>query len=311
MFENCGVPNFAKDGTPIIWIDTLKSLVDSYGLVIDTAVTLADITKAVTIAITGITFADLWTQPEIADILANLIYQSQVSQSGIATSALAKALGVNHSLTVFLLPWAGYSTYDLLNQSWALSPTIQGTALTTETIPANYLQLLYQVARRAIITNEFTLSPAMLSLYLANPTWFGVPDTSISLQMFYEFSRYSDWLKLAPKEDAVLAYLSWVNSTTATVTATTAAEALAALLDWDSNEVTLAAAHAVSTGIAITLAHVDIIMRLQTLSEKTGLSVTPLINTGTLTPTNSTAETTSTYDAWQQVGESFVATQGG
>jgi hypothetical protein len=311
MFENCGVPNFAKDGTPIIWTDTLKSLVDSYGLVIDTAVTLADITKAVTIAITGITFADLWTQPEIADILANLIYQTQVSQSGIATSALAKALGVNHSLTAFLLPWAGYSTYDLLNQSWALSPTVLGTTLTTETIPANYLQLLYQVARRAIITNEFTLSPAMLSLYLANPTWFGVPDTSISLQMFYEFSRYSDWLKLASKEDAVLAYLNWVNSTTATVTATTAAEALAALLDWDSSEVTLAAAHAVSTGIAITLAHVDIIMRLQTLSEKTGLSVTPLINTGALTPANSTAETTSTYDTWQQVGESFVAAQGG
>ncbi|WP_411706334.1 Tc toxin subunit A [Edaphovirga cremea] len=314
MFENCGVPNFAKDGTPIIWTDTLKSLVDSYGLVIDTAVTLADITKAVTTAITGIIFADLWTQPEIADILANLIYQTQVSQSGIATSALAKALGVDHSLPAFLLPWAGSSTYDLLSQSWALSPTILGTAITTETIPANYLQLLYQVARRSAIVKEFALTPAMLSLYLANPTWFGVPDTSISLPMFYAFSRYCDWLKLTPKEDAVLAYLSWVNSATATTKATvaSAATALAALLDWDASEVTLATAHAnPTTQIAVTLAHVDTVMRLQTLSTKTGVSTASLIDAGALTPATEPASTASTYADWQSVGESFIAAQAG
>jgi hypothetical protein len=314
MFENCGVPNFAKDGTPIIWTDTLKSLVDSYGLVIDTAVTLADITKAVTTAITGIIFADLWTQPEIADILANLIYQTQVSQSGIATSALAKALGVDHSLPAFLLPWAGSSTYDLLNQSWALSPTILGTAITTETIPANYLQLLYQVARRSAIVKEFALTPAMLSLYLANPTWFGVPDTGISLPMFYAFSRYCDWLKLTPKEDAVLAYLSWVNSATATTKATvaSAATALAALLDWDASEVTLATAHAnPTTQIAVTLAHVDTVMRLQTLSDKTGVSAASLIDAGALTPATEPASTASAYADWQPVGESFIAAQAG
>ncbi|WP_411706332.1 Tc toxin subunit A, partial [Edaphovirga cremea] len=289
-------------GDSISWMGQLINLVDSHGLVTATATTFDDIQNAVTtdIALLDIDY-NVMPENQIVAILTSLIYQAKVSQSGIATSALAKALQVDHSLPAFLLPWAGSSTYDLLSQSWALSPSVLGSSITNETIPANYLKLLYQVARRGIIATQFELSPAMLSLYLANPTWFGVPDTSISLQMFYAFSRYSDWLKLTPKEDAVLAYLSWVNSSTAP-TADSVANALAALLHWEPSEVSLAAAHAVSGGIVKTAGQVDIIMRLQTLSAKTGISVAPLISLGGLS-------TASIYTDWQNTGESIVASQ--
>jgi hypothetical protein len=287
---------------PVNWAQHLRDLVDVYGLITASATTFDAIQNAVTADIGSLAIPDsVMPEDQIVAILTKLIYQAKVSQSGIAASALAKALQVDHSLPAFLLPWAGSSTYDLLSQSWALSPSVLGSSITNETIPANYLKLLYQVARRGIIATQFELSPAMLSLYLANPTWFGVPDTSISLQMFYAFSRYSDWLKLTPKEDAVLAYLSWVNSSTAP-TADSVANALAALLHWEPSEVSLAAAHAVSGGIVKTAGQVDIIMRLQTLSAKTGISVAPLISLGGLS-------TASIYTDWQNTGESIVASQ--
>lgn len=142
----------------------------------------------------------------------------------------------------------------------------------------------------------------MLSTLLAHPAWFGVADTTIDFNLLYLFSRYSDWMKLADKEDAMLAYLRRVNGTPSP-TPEQAASCLALLTDWESDEVLQAAAHAdPATGIATTLAHIDVVMRLKTLCTHTGTSVETMLNTGDLT-------TTSTYQEWQSVGESLVATQ--
>ncbi len=237
------------------------------------------------------------THEQIAESAATIIASAKQSQDGIADSALAKAFNIDHSYPPYLLAWAASSEYDLLSQSLALNGIT-----TPDTIPDEYQQYLYQIARRAGLCNTFNLTPAMLSTLLAHPAWFGVADTTIDFNLLYLFSRYSDWMKLADKEDAMLAYLRRVNGTPSP-TPEQAASCLALLTDWESDEVLQAAAHAdPATGIATTLAHIDVVMRLKTLCTHTGTSVETMLNTGDLT-------TTSTYQEWQSVGESLVAAQ--
>lgn len=237
------------------------------------------------------------THEQIAESAATIIASAKQSQDGIADSALAKAFNIDHSYPPYLLAWAASSEYDLLSQSLALNGIT-----TPDTIPDEYQQYLYQIARHAGLCNTFNLTPAMLSTLLAHPAWFGVADTTIDFNLLYLFSRYSDWMKLADKEDAMLAYLRRVNGTPSP-TPEQAASCLALLTDWESDEVLQAAAHAdPATGIATTLAHIDVVMRLKTLCTHTGTSVETMLNTGDLT-------TTSTYQEWQSVGESLVAAQ--
>lgn len=237
------------------------------------------------------------THEQIAESAATIIASAKQSQDGIADSALAKAFNIDHSYPPYLLAWAASSEYDLLSQSLALNGIT-----TPDTVPDEYQQYLYQIARRAGLCNTFNLTPAMLSTLLAHPAWFGVADTTIDFNLLYLFSRYSDWMKLADKEDAMLAYLRRVNGTPSP-TPEQAASCLALLTDWESDEVLQAAAHAdPATGIATTLAHIDVVMRLKTLCTHTGTSVETMLNTGDLT-------TTSTYQEWQSVGESLVAAQ--
>ncbi|EOM8340816.1 LamG-like jellyroll fold domain-containing protein [Salmonella enterica] len=237
------------------------------------------------------------THEQIAESATTIIASAKQSQDGIADSALAKAFNIDHSYPPYLLAWAASSEYDLLSQILALNGIT-----TPDTIPDEYQQYLYQIARRAGLCNTFNLTPAMLSTLLAHPAWFGVADTTIDFNLLYLFSRYSDWMKLADKEDAMLAYLRRVNGTPSP-TPEQAASCLALLTDWESDEVLQAAAHAdPATGIATTLAHIDVVMRLKTLCTHTGTSVETMLNTGDLT-------TTSTYQEWQSVGESLVATQ--
>ena len=291
--------------TPFVsWMETLKSVVDnSNGLVMTVTAgaktpyeTLSD---SVSAAIAGYTFTDM-SNDDATRILTNIIWQARLEQNGIADSAIANTLQLNVSLSTLLLQWCGNSEYDFLCDTLALSD-----ASVPEDISDAYLQELYQLGRRAAWCHLFDLTPACLTVYLTHPLWFGLADTTITLKMAYLFSQYSRWLALAGNEDRVLAYLSWVNSFTGDITPDNveqAAQMLAGLISWDSDEVKLAAAHANSTGIAASLADVDIVMRVKTLAERSASSAQTMISTGAL-------NTTSTWDDWQNVGEALIATQ--
>lgn len=315
-FDSAGVPAApGGDG----WMDALSDLVDANGLVLPVApasgATVYDtLNTAVTTVVAKMVFdaSVTLTDEQIASSLTTVIYQALLTQNGIADSALAQLLDSPQSLSTFLLKWAGDSEHRLLSDTLTLAGI-----MTPADIPDAYLQALYQLARRAAVVTQYHLTPATLNCFLANPTWFGVTDSALTLTLLYRLSRYADWLTLSGKEDAVLAYLNWVNQSSppaadtdtdtdtdadADVDAATAATALAVLLGWDSSEVTDAAARFGKDGVALTVSDVDGVMRLQTLSKETGLSVTPLLSTGTLT-------LSSDYSAWQAAGESLVAAQ--
>lgn len=280
----------------IDWMTTLDDIIDASGLVLPVVTDFDTLSEMVTADISALSFDDSVNAAQVINTLTTTIYQAKLAQDAIADSSMAQQCKTPQSLSTFLFQWASDSEYRLLSDSLLLNGIT-----TTDGVPSTYLQRLYELERRASLVNQFQLTPATLNSYLSHPTWFGVPDTSISLSLLYCFSRYEDWLKLATQEDAVLAYLTWVHQDASpTPDASTAAKALAKLLNWESSEVELAARHFSTSGIATTLADVDGVMRLQTLSLQTGLSVSPLLNVGALT-------VDTEFATWQAVGESLVA----
>ena len=287
------------------WLAVFPDLVDASGLVLPAAADYATLTAMVSADIdaAGITFDTDADKEQAISSLSGIINQARLAQNGIADSALAQLFGTAQSLPPFLLGWAGDSEYRLLSDSLTLNG---GAALTDPSqVPAAYLTDLFTLGQRAGISQAFSLTPATLSLFLAHPDWFGVSDTALTLTLLYRFSRYGDWLAVTGEEDRALAYLSWVNGTTPP-DAAQAADALALLLEWESSEVADATA-SLPDAMAKTVTDVDYVMRLQTLSAETGLSVTPLLATGELAP----GGVDGTWDAWQSAGESLVAAQGG
>ena len=294
---------------PESWMSALCGLVDAPGLVLpvspanDNSV-YDTINASVTTIVDAMTFDPSCTQTkeQIASSVTTVIYQALLTQNGIADSALAQLLGTPQSLSTFLLQWATDSEYRLL------SDTLKLNGITAPAgIPDAYLRALYQLGRRASVVTQYHLTPATLNCFLAHPDWFGVTDPALTLTLLYRLSRYADWLTLSGKEDAVLAYLNWVNDDTSPnpdpdPDPATAATALADLLDWDKTEVQDAAGQFGTASLALTVRDVDGVMRLQTLSEETGLSVKPLLSIGKLT-------LSSTYSDWQAAGESLVAAQ--
>jgi len=290
---------------PDSWTGALSDLIDGNGLVLPAATDYTTITGMVSADIdaAGIVFDSDADRQQAVDTLSGIISQARLTQNDIADSALAQMFSTAQSLPAFLLEWANDSEYRLLSDSLTMN---SGENLTDPAqVTVAYLADLYALGQRAGITAAFSLTPATLHAFLADPDWFGLSDTTLSLTLLYRFSRYLDCLTLAGREDAVLGYLAWVNAAAAP-DQTDAAKALAALLDWDSDEVSAAVA-GLPGGMAKTVADVDYVMRLKSLSAESGLSVTPLLAVGALVP----GSVTDTWSAWQSAGESLVAAQSG
>jgi hypothetical protein len=308
VFESCGVPNQQQNGSAIDWMSTLQSVVDGQGLVLPVMVSdgqsvMAVLTASVSEAIQTLTL-DNMSLDQATGILTHVIYQAKQVQDGIADSSLAKVLNIDHSLPASLLGWSGSDEHAFLSLTLGLKEISSPEAVSPE-----YLTLLYQVAKRASICTTFLLSPAMLSTFIPHADWFiDTCDLTITLNMLYQLSAYQAWLSLTQQEDAVLAYLSWMNDVSSTAPdAPAAAKTLAELIQWEPHEVQQAAAYLTSgngsePGPAYTAAQVGGVIRFKVLSLEIGVATSALILTSKLNKS-------SAYADWQTVGESFISTQ--
>lgn len=296
-FSSAGIPEpvMSSGATFTSWMTALSDLVDSTGLVNADGKSYSDITAAVMTDVSGMTFSGM-SQDQVADTLTTLIWQARQTQYGIADSAVANACQVALPLATLLLRWSGTQEHAFLSATLALAGIT-----TPDAIDQDYLAQLYRIARRASLCLTYQLTPAALETLLTTPAWFGVMDTTITLPLCYLLSRYGDWLHIAGREDAALAYLAWVNQQKPD--AGQAAQALALLLDWESGEVQQAAMQAnPGDGIAQNLSHIDTVLRLKTLCSKAGVAVETIIGAAALS-------TTSDYAQWQAIGEALIASQ--
>ncbi|MQB53822.1 Tc toxin subunit A [Rahnella sp. RcJ3] len=283
----------------------LNDLIDGNGIILPVIcqqdeTELDAITRMVTVDIATLDIEGTLTRQQIIAQLANLIYQTKLTQDGIANSAIAKALSIDQSLSPFLLTWANSGSHDFLSQCWGLRDVTDAH----DNGVTSWTALLFDVGRRAALTRIFHLSAAAVSTYLSHPDWFGTPDSSLTLPQLYAFSRYDSLSLQTPlSEDELLAYLNWVNSGKA-ILPEAANQALAALLGWETSETTGAVDYVCSASTprrAVNLSEIARVMDLQRLSRQTGLSVTFLLSTAML-------NTGSAYEQWLQAGESLIST---
>lgn len=152
IIQSCRPANeTVPGGIPFIkstWMDSLNNLIDHSGLVLPIA---TDYQTISTIVHNDLCYG---TSESQLNEVSNIIYQAKLAQQNIADSALAKAFNIDHSYPPYLLAWAASSEYDLLSQSLALNGIT-----TPDTIPDEYQQYLYQIARRAGLCNTFNLTP--------------------------------------------------------------------------------------------------------------------------------------------------------
>ncbi|MDC9621818.1 Tc toxin subunit A [Xenorhabdus sp. XENO-7] len=299
LLSRSGAPLVDTNGHAIDWFALLSAgnspLIDKVGLVTDAS------TQSAIATVVNIQSLSDEDKRQAVTTLTNTLNQAQKTQQGVAVSLLAQTLNVSQSLPALLLRWCGKNIYQWLSATWALKETVE----TAADIPADYLGLLREVVRRSLLTQQFTLSPAMVQTLLDYPFWFGASAetvTDINLWMLYTLSRYSDLLFQVGKaggglEDDVLAYLRTANAA-ASLSQADAAQTLATLLGWEANE--LQAAWSVLGGIAKTTPQLDTLLRLQQVQNQTGLGVTQqqqgyLLSRG------------SDYTLWQSIGQALVA----
>ncbi|WP_323835770.1 insecticidal toxin complex protein TccA [Photorhabdus africana] len=299
LLSRSGAPLVDTNGHAIDWFALLSAgnspLMDQVGLVTD-----AGIESVIAMVVNTQSLSD--EDKKLAmTTLTNTLNQAQQTQQGVAVSLLAQTLNVSQSLPALLLRWSGQTTYRWLSATWALKNTVK----TAADIPADYLRQLREVVRRSLLTQQFTLSPAMVQTLLDYPAYFGASAetvTDISLWMLYTLSRYSDLLLQVGKagggtEDDVLAYLRVANAATP-LSQADAAQTLATLLGWETNE--LQAAWSVLGGIAKTTPQLDTLLRLQQAQSQTGLGVTQQQQGYVLSRD-------SDYTLWQSTGQALVA----
>ncbi|NTX25628.1 hypothetical protein HT746_00415 [Burkholderia pyrrocinia] len=312
LLPRSGAPLVDDHGKAIDWWPSLSGdnkLIDTFGLVTDAA----DHTVSVTIGGQAVSIIQLVSDTVDAQALGDTekaqaksslntaVVQARQTQTGVATSLLAKTLEMSQSLSALVLRWAQLTPYQWLKRTWALKSTVAAPA----DIPAPYLSNLQEIARRALLCQQFSLSAAVVQRLLAAPSQFSLPASyvgDVTPSVLYMLSRYDDLLHQVGvagqgTEDDVLAYLQAVNRDTP-LSGPEAAEQLASLLGWEPAEVS--SCWQVLGQTAKTVADLDVVLRLQQAERDTGLTVSQQQQAFVLNRDRS-------YDAWQAVGQAMVA----
>ncbi|WP_082717324.1 MULTISPECIES: Tc toxin subunit A [Burkholderia] len=312
LLRRCGAPLVDDNREPIEWLDLLSredaKLIDA-GLVTDAVVDTISATIDGQVVQLIKFISDAVDRQKLGDAERNqakislnaAVVQAWQTQSGVATNLLAKTLGVSQSLSAFVLHWAQLTSYKWLKSTWSLKGDVQ----TSADIPSGYLNSLGEIARRALLCQQFSLSPAAVRHLLEFPEHFGLPspyDGNVSIWLLYLLSRYDDLLRQIGAsgngtEDDVFAFFQAVNRD-APISESDATELLASLLGWEQEEV--AAACKVLGGTARTVSQLDVVMRLQQAQSQIGLTVTQQQQAFVL-------GRNSSYDDWQAVGQAMIA----
>ncbi len=280
-----GVPAVDVNNRPIDWAGRLTQVRDVNGAILpamrsDDALAL-QVDSALVALEAGEPIAALRAR------LLECLTQARNSQMQAVSAVLAKETTVAGQMPPLLLRWVGSDEHAVLGA--ALHHAAGHRAL------PEHLALLYNVTRHAAVVNLFKLSAAAVTMLLERPAWFGMQarssttGPSLTLALCYLLSRYTALLAATPQdEDHVLAYLAHVNtaeSASGKAASQSAAshQLLADLLAWDASE-TARAAQLFEGGQARSLAHLDVLMRMQAQACQSGLPVDALQLAAALTP---------------------------
>ena len=302
------LPRTDTNGQPIHWIALLSNpdsqspsshqLIDATGLVLDGGFALGE--EQIKASVSAIVDAQLLTmesKDKARTTLSTVIYAAQQSQNGMLGAMVAQLLSIDQGLVLPFCRWADITPYQLL--ALVLAEPNQDEMQAAENLILNrFLNLFAQYAH---VAGFYELSPAMLNVFARNRRWFA--DSAgplVLLPTHYSFASYRQWLhRTSWHEDDLLDVLS--AGSMDNFVSETSRSRLARTLDWDTQSVGTALDHikASPNDPGATMFQIAAVMRLQDLSQQTGLMVEDLIRLEAL-------ELESDYAAWQHLGQAIV-----
>jgi len=230
---------------------------------------------------------------ELHPKLTNMVMRARGAQEALLMEGLAGYLGTSADLARTLLFWTEGNRHQLLREVLR----VYGASVAGQlSIGDEILLVLDALGKRAALANHLGLSPALIGMLIENPSWFGLADAGLSMQLVYIVSQYAAIVRLSEqKEDALLDYFQLINTLWEDATEgdrrlirDSAASKVATFLRWGVRDVLEVAFHLNADGVIFTLKDLGTVAAVRLIARHTRLDARALLALHGLTPTSAT-----------------------
>ncbi|SEE89604.1 Tc toxin subunit A [Pseudomonas migulae] len=282
------------------WLDLLKVVVDSHGLVRALAVNDGEAYERLARAEIQVAAREEKLEPDEAErvvsIILAMLLQIKASQSAVVQESLSGYLDLNPDLTLPLLKWVSQGGVSLLLTEAARALSAVTSGADKIRVGDEVLSLLAHLLRRAAVVQKLGLSSAMLVTLTTreNWKWFGLLQAKdLTLHTMYKLTLYRRAvIHTEQPAEKLLDYLQLVNSLPECLTdedfrliRDSAASQLAQVLKWGVREVLDCILHLLpDSPIVKGFDVLDTLLRIRGLAVRSGLAAKAIIELGKLTP---------------------------
>lgn len=297
VFDDAGQERQVQQA--IDWFDQLDAFIDteyeSKGLIKHLGDNEPNFENALEVNVKKI-LTDLKLEDEaLADKIINRVMRARAEQGALLMEGLSGYLGVSAEQADALLAWAQGNRYQLLKEVCRLSSG--GNTIKVD-IGDDVLWLLMQLSQRATITLHLHMSSAMIRQFVAQPEWFGLPDTRLSSQAIYILTQYATVVRRSEQsEDTLLDYIRLVNTYKGEeagdiqLIRESAAQRLGAYLRWGIREVLAVGMYLDSdSGVIRSVPAINVVSRLALMGHQASLDARALLDLAALLPTSRVAD---------------------
>jgi hypothetical protein len=231
---------------------------------------------------------------ELHPKITNMIMRARGAQEALLMEGLAGYLSTSADVAKALLFWSEGNRYQLLAE--VLRVYGDGASVRVA-IGDSVLLILEGLSKRAMLVNHLDLSPAFIAQLRAQPGWFGLQDSELSMQLVYWGTQYAMLLRLSEQnEETLLDYFRLINTLWDGATPgdqrllrESAANKLSGFLHWGIREALALAYNLHDDGVIFNLKQLDTVARTSLLSRHTTLDAKALLALHALTPTSPVA----------------------
>lgn len=308
LLLHADLPRVDTDGNPINWIALLGNpgsqipsahpLIDAKGLVLDGGAGFTLGEEQIKASVKAIVDAQKLSQADkdkTGQVLGTLIYTAQQTQNGMLGAMVAQSLSCDQGMVLSFCRWANITPYRFL--ALVLTEPDQLQAADSQVLN----RILSLFAQYAHLASFYELSPAMLDTFVRHRRWFADnTGPQVLLPTHFSLASYRDWLhRTTLGENDLLDVLAIGNKEG--LDSETFRDRLARTLGWDKHSVGTALDQIVKSpnDPRVMMLQIAAVMRLQDLSQQTGLTVEDLIGLEAL-------ELESDYASWRHLGQAIV-----
>ncbi|WP_085689483.1 MULTISPECIES: Tc toxin subunit A [unclassified Pseudomonas] len=282
------------------WLDFLNSVADHSGLVRPLGGNEAEYlrearAKLNQAVLDGLPAMADEVRASIVEKMLGVLLQAREAQTSVVKEALAVFTGLDSERAMVVLAWANTTVYLLLREITAHAGTSAQNGRRTRVVDNPLLGRLANVQRLGEVVTQLRLSAAVVREYLdyGYRAWLGQLDKyQFSMRTLYDLTVFGRALEMSDQpEEKLLAYLRTVDQLPADIAGDSlwlAQEAgyilLAVFFQWSVAQVRECVHHIDPSDKKIlkTLRQLDLLMRIRTLAEHSGMDAQTIFRLGKL-----------------------------